>query len=327
MSLPRCMGRTALVRDEGNQAPIFADAMWRSGSTYLASRFAATGRYMLFYEPCHEGVGRRPSAARDRDRSRDRKLRHPDLEGGYFGAYEQRDPLTRKTLSALHAPDTSLRSVFNEGSDSAAAFYGALDRVARAQGKVAFLGFCRSGTQTGRAQEALGARGLHLWRDPREQFASYGWPDNDYFLTGTALQLGYSRQYGPLARSLAPTLYAAARMKLAALLPDRYARQQYRLARSVAADLAVEQAYAVFYLSWLISYRAGATQHVLSFSLTNLAEYADQRARVEEAFGIDFADLRPTPSHVRPDIDYDSFEAEVTRRLDALTARPVNADE
>lgn len=316
-----------MVRDFPDLASVFADAMWRSGSTYLASRFVASGRYMLFYEPCHEGVGRRPSSARDRDRQRDRNLRHPELEGGYFGTYERTDPLTGKSLRLLHAPDISLRSVFNEGTDAASAFYSALERVARHEGKTAFLGFCRSGTQTAHPRRLMAGRGLHLWREPRAQFASYGWPDNDYFMTGTLLQLGFSMRYRALACALAPDAFSAPILRLAYLLPDRYNRQRYRLARGVAANLSPEQSYALFYLSWLISYRAGAAQHELSFSLTGIAEDRAMRQRVEEVFGIDFTDLRSTPDRAKHEIDYDAIEADVARRLDALAGTPISAQE
>lgn len=309
-------------------APVlFADAMWRSGSTYLASRFAQSGRYLLFYEPCHEGVGRKPTAARDRDRNRDRDLRHPELEGGYFGTYERLDPVNGQPLRALHAPDMAVRNVYNEGSDAAADFLSALVRVARAEGKIAFLGFCRSGTQTARLRALLGGQGLHLWRDPRAQFASYGWPGNDYFMAGTLLQLSFSDRYAGLAAALAPEALRALRLRVAKLLPDRRTRDRYRLVRPVAAQMSAEQSYALFYLSWLLSYRAGAASHALSFSLSQLCDDAALRRRVTDAFGISFPDLRPTPARVVEGIDYDGVEAEVARRLDSVSAMPLSASE
>lgn len=306
---------------------LFADAMWRSGSTYLASRFAQSGRYMLFYEPCHEGVGRKPTAARDRDRARRRNLRHPELEGGYFGVYERLDLKSGQPLRMLHAPDMAVRTVFNEGSDDAADFLLALIRVARAQGKVAFLGFCRSGTQTARLRALLGGQGLHLWRDPRAQFASYDWPGNDYFMAGTLLQLSFSDRYAGLATALAPSALGALRLRLARFLPDRRTRDRYRLVRPVAARMTADQSYALFYLSWLLSYRAGAAGHALSFSLTQLCEDSVLRRRVTDQFGISFPDLHPTPDRTVERIDYDAVEAEVTRRLDALSETPDRASE
>ena len=50
---------------------------------------------------------------------------------------------------------------------------------------------------------ALPGRHLHLWRDPRHQFASYRPGRNDYFLPQTLLQLLASRSLAPAALALA----------------------------------------------------------------------------------------------------------------------------
>lgn len=300
---------------------IFAEAMWRSGSTYLASRFAASDRYMLFYEPCHEGVGRRPSKARTRDRQRDRNLRHPQLDGGYFGMYERADPASGLPLSRLFAPETSMRNVYGEASAATVAYLAALARTARAEGKTAFLGFCRSGTQLGPARAALGGASLHLWRAPREQFASYGWPENDYFITGTLLQLSFSKPYSRLAQQLAPCAFASSAVTLAKLLPDRRTRLRYRIASWTAAGLTPTDAYALFYLSWLICYQYGLAHSDVSFSLTQLTTDQELRQLVEERFGISFQNLRPTPSACLSGIDYDAIESRVSALLAGVGAK------
>lgn len=310
---------------EANSRAIFAHAMWRSGSTYLASRFAASERYLMFYEPCHEGVGRKPSAARSHDRSRDRQLNHPEIEGGYFGSYELLEPASGRPLSHFHAPDISVRNVYNTASGATIAYLSALIRTANAREKIAFLGFCRSGTQTGSAATAMGGRSLHLWRAPREQFASYGWPANDYFMAGTLLQLAFSPRYSVLARDLVPGALSAPALVLARLLPDRQTRSRYRLARHIAARLTAEQGYALFYLSWFISYRAGSSCSEMSFSLTELANDSALREQIEQEFGVELRDLRPTPGGFVDGIDYDRIEADVAALVNALSGVPYSA--
>jgi hypothetical protein len=278
---------------------------------------------MLFYEPCHEGVGRAPSKARTRDRGRDRNLRHPGLDGGYFGAYEQVDPQSQRSLASHFAPDISLRNVYAKASAAAVDYLGALSRFAQASGQTAFLGFCRSGTQATHAQTLLGGRGLHLWRAPREQFASYDWPNNDYFMAGTLLQLAHSRRYGALARALAPRALQAPLLRLALHLPDRHARSQYRLARRVVRALSPEQSYGLFVLSWLVSHIAGQTAAEHSFSLSELARDEALRATIETAYDIDFSALRETPGTIVEGIDYDRIEQSVSAQLSVLTGRPV----
>jgi hypothetical protein len=306
----------------GTSDLLFANAMWRSGSTYLASRFAASDRYLLFYEPCHEGISRRPSAARDRDRSRQRPLRHPSLEGGYFANYDLSEPESGLALSSFHAPDISLRNVYNDPSERAVHFLSRLGGAAHAKGQTAFLGFCRSGTQMPEAAQALGANSLHLWRAPREQFASYGWPDNDYFMAGTLMQLAFSRRFKGTAQRLTPRAFVSPFLHLALNLPDRQTRHRYRLARRAAAVLNGRESYALFYLSWLVSDRAGRSGAELSFSLTELAHDAGLKAQVEQRYGISLEDLRPTPAKLIDGIDYDAVEAEVEAAINSLIGAP-----
>jgi hypothetical protein len=277
---------------------------------------------MLFYEPCHEGVGRKASAARTRDRQRDRDLRHPQLEGGYFGMYERVDPMSGKRLADLFAPETSLRNVYGEASPATIAYLSALARTARGEGKTAFLGFCRSGTQMPPARSAIGGTSLHLWRAPREQFASYGWPQNDYFITGTLLQLAFSRRYAALARQLAPDAVGSLEVAISKLLPDRHTRLRYRIACRSAARLTPQQAYGLFYLSWLICYRHGSAHSDISFSLSELAADTQQRVEVEEMFDITFDNLRPTPAASVPGIDYDAIEKIVSALVGKRTEAP-----
>lgn len=301
---------------------LFANAMWRSGSTYLASRFAASDRYMLFYEPCHEGISRRPSAARGRDRSRARPLRHPTLEGGYFASYDLFEPESGLALSKFHAPDISLRNVYNDPSEWAMHYLSLLGDAAKARGQTAFLGFCRSGTQMPQAARILAAPSLHLWRAPREQFASYGWPNDDYFGAGTLMQLAFSRRFAEMARRLVPHAFTSPLLHLALRLPDRQTRNRYRLTRGVAARLSGTDSYKLFYLSWLICQRAGRAGAALSFSLTQLAQDSDLRSKVEDTYDITLDNLRPTPAKIIDRIDYETIEAEVELAIKSLTNTP-----
>ncbi len=67
-----------------NGSPVFLHSMWRTGSTYLASRFAEEARYCVFYEPFHEYVGSEKALLKVREEyARARALlRHPEVAGG-----------------------------------------------------------------------------------------------------------------------------------------------------------------------------------------------------------------------------------------------------
>ena len=97
---------------------------------------------------------------------------------------------------------------------------------------------------------ALPGRHLHLWRDPRHQFASYRPGRNDYFLPQTLLQLLASRSLAPAALTLArlsPGLAPLVRTASLTLPPPVVAR----LGRHLARGLSPEEGYALFYLSWV----------------------------------------------------------------------------
>lgn len=295
---------------------MFGLSMWRTGSTFLASRFAVAG-YQLFYEPCHEYVGshRTIAVARMRQSERLAALRHPDVGGGYFDIYDQRDPVSQRSLSALYDHAMCLRRVYDTATPASIEFLVSCQRVADHNGRRAFFGFCRSGTQQRTIHETLAGTYVHLWRAPRAQFCSYGWPDNDYFMPGTIIQLLLSRRYGATARRLVPALQGAGPW-LAALLPDRQYRMHYRIGRTIARRLDRDQCYALFYLSWRIAFASSLVSAAESFSLTQIANDPARRREIEAFCGIDLAGVTATPDDWVPNIAYDAIEA----RVDAILA-------
>ena len=300
--------------------PIYANAMWRTGSTYLASRFAAAPGYAMFYEPCHEYVGSRAAIAAARAAQADKlsTLRHPSVGGGYFDIFERTDPQSARALTDLYDPAACLRRVYDSPSKRTVAFIAACTRVAGADGKTAFLGFCRAGLQQRGLADAIPGTRLHLWRDPREQFASYGWPKNDYFVPGTLLQLILSPVLRHSAVELAPGLLASPEARLAALLPDRAYRMRYRLGRRIARRLDLPSLYALFHLAWLASFRSAEQGADASVSLTRLAAEPTLRAGFEERFGVRLDGVAATPAAPLP-FDAAPIEAQVERIADRVS--------
>ena len=182
--------------------PIYLHAMFRTGSTYLAARFAADPSFRLFYEPFHGDIaspGRLAQAAADYE-ARRQALGHDAIDGGYFAAYSALDPASARRLGALSRRRFSVHDPLNDLSAAGRAFLEACGRAARAERRRPVFGFSRSGLQVGSMRAALPGRHLHLWRDPRHQFASYRPGRNDYFLPQTLLQLLASRSLAPVAR-------------------------------------------------------------------------------------------------------------------------------
>ncbi len=311
---------------------IYLHAMFRTGSTYLAARFAADARFRLFYEPFHGDLASprrlaREAAAYD---ARRRALGHDPIEGGYFAAYTAPDPASGQPVRAASRWRFSVHDPLYDLSAAGLGFLDACGRAAAAEGRRPVFGFCRSGLQVGAMRAALPGRHLHLWRDPRHQFASYRPGLNDYFLPQTLLQLLASRTLAPAALMLArlspalPPLVRAASLHLPPPLVARYGR---RLARG----LSPEEGYALFYLGWLACFEHARAQAELSFSLSEMLASVVRQREVEAALGVRLEGLRPIDrAGALLDLDHGAVErrvealgypvAEASRRTTAATA-------
>lgn len=271
---------------------VFLHSMFRTGSTYLAARFAADPRYLMFYEPFHGGLASRRGIARSqRGYAASRAgLGHDPIDGGYWAAYLDVDPMTGRTPRALYRARFAVHDVLNGASPAGVSYLRACQRTAAAKGRAAMFGFCRSGLQVAGLAEALPGRHLHLFRDPRRQFASFEAAGRDYFLPQTLLQLLASRplaaaalEVGGLAAPLAPLVRAASRT----LPPAATAR----LGRGLARGLAPEARYGLFYLAWLACGAHGRAHARFSFALAE-AEAPARRRRIEEELGLRLEGLR-----------------------------------
>lgn len=298
---------------------VFAHSMWRTGSTFLASRFAQSERHMLFYEPFHEYIGSPKTIAQaaTMQRAKLASLRHADVGGGYFDSFMERDPLTGLNLWKLYPFSAGLRDVYNQAAPETIAYLEACIRVAAARDRIAFFGFCSSGSQQSELRRRLDGTHLHLWRSPREQFQSYDWPANDYFMPGTLIQLLLSRRLEPVATALAGGGIPRGAARVIEALPDRAYRMRYRFGRWLCRRLPRDRLYALFYLSWHVSRHSAQAQPELDFSLTAVAADRQKRDSLETLFGVDFGTLRPTPARYERDIAYEAIEAEVRARLAA----------
>lgn len=302
------------------QEPVFLHAMWRTGSSYLLSRFAAEEAYLPFYEPFNGEIGsRRLRGKAEKDYTqRLEALRHPSAGDGYFEVYDERDPLSGQELWRLAAPCLPLHDVYNGLSKQGAGLLEACIRLARSHGRAAVLGHCHSGLQILDMRRRFGGRHLYLTRPAREQFFSYAPLSNDFFMAATILQLLSSSPLQEHARALAPSL---ATMPASLLVP--FVREvphwvAMRLGRSLWRRLDYEEMYALFYLSWLVSNQAGQRQCDEIFSLTELREDAARRSAIETRYGISFAGLTQTPNNrTGIEVEFDAIEARVAALLAA----------
>jgi hypothetical protein len=152
------------------------------------------------------------------------------------------------------------------------------------------FGFCRSGLQVAGLAAALPGRHLHLFRDPRQQFASYEAAGRNYFLPQTLLQLMASRRLAAAAAELAglaPPLPPLVRAASRTLPPAALARLGRRLARGMTA----ETRYGLFHLAWLACGTHARAHARFSFALAEAAVPARRRA-IEAELGLGLDGLR-----------------------------------
>ncbi|TMV58649.1 hypothetical protein FGG78_36270, partial [Thioclava sp. BHET1] len=293
---------------------VFAHSMWRTGSTALARCFLSNPKYMVFYEPFHEYIASREmiiETTRAQCESSTR-LGHPEWAGGYFDTYLQRDPQTGKPLHELFDDSVALTSVYHKRpSAKARAFIAACSRVAEAQGKTAFFGFCRSGCQQGGLQSRR-TTSFYLWRAPRAQFRSYNWPENDYFVPRTIIQLARARRLWPILMQLLParTMIRIIRTGIPAWY---HATEQSHFYLKTARQLPPETHYALFYLSHRLSYLTAQKNGLPCLTISDIC--GPQRSWFEEQCEVSTALLQPTPDETFQDLPYAEIEDRVERLL------------
>lgn len=279
-----------------NGSPVFLHSMWRTGSTYLASRFAAEARYCVFYEPFHEYVGSDKTRLKVREEyARARALlRHPEVAGGLFDIYDRSEPLTKEPLWCAYDPRSAIRDVYGRMSAKSQEYLRACLRVAEQDRRIAVFGFCRSGTQLTEMCRLFAGRHLYLYRNPIEQFRSYDWPANDYFVPTTYLQLACSRRWRRVLK-LACDDHSALSVSACALSCNILdAMWSQRMARMLLRNLSAQDAFAISYLSWRVCLAAASEQGLELFSLNDLIAQRQLRNRLEGEFATRFEGLRST---------------------------------
>src|ERR1700752_4779331 len=77
-----------VARSPDDLRPVFLHGLWRSGSTYVWSRFRIARGAVCFYEPLHDGLRRltRERIARDTPHAVNAN-HHPPMEHPYFAEY------------------------------------------------------------------------------------------------------------------------------------------------------------------------------------------------------------------------------------------------
>lgn len=174
--------------------PIFVHGCWRTGSTYVWSKFREQARYRCYLEPLHEALIDQPESHFEQE-YRDQvtqKLRHPSLERHYFAEY----PFRAGGGVEKFAKDLPYKRYCLEPGEEDAAleeYVANLLAHAGAHGQVPVLQFNRGLLRSRWLHKKFNSLDVLLLRDPFETWLSYKSFADRYFITVTACIAGQNK--------------------------------------------------------------------------------------------------------------------------------------
>ena len=276
--------------------PVFLHGLWRSGTTYVWSRFREAPGTYCYYEPLNPGMRRLRQARLDRDTPELMARRgHPVLARPYFAEYAPL--LTRRGIRGYRPAFAHDRFALTpgEGHDALARYVASLVDHGASQGKVPVLGFNRTGLRVAWLRQRFASCDIHIDRDPLGVWASYRrhMADGNYSFFTFWLTIA--------ERNAAHPVFAP----LAARLPRPGLLERLRLAspkRSYAAALdrmGDEETYLMVVYVWAACalHALGHCDVVIDMGRAGEPGYATDRAdAVRAASGLDvrFDELRAT---------------------------------
>jgi len=190
------------MREPFTQQPIFIHAFWRTGSTYLWSKFREQSRYRAYYEPLHEVYIDASVQKLEAAWSNEMPviMRHPRLGTSYFAEYEgfigagsshfeKGLPYQRYCLEEAE-PDEPLRNYIAD-----------LLIFALANGQTPVLQFNRSLLRTGWLTAHFNPVNILLLRRPIDTWKSFISFEHHYFPTVLCMIAGQN-QHRPILQGV-----------------------------------------------------------------------------------------------------------------------------
>jgi hypothetical protein len=313
---------------------VFLQGLWRSGSTYVWSRFRRDAAARCYFEPLHEGMGRlTPKRIWRESGAMGEGLRHPRLDAPYFAEYA---PLLARRGVARYRPGFA-RERFALGPEDRHAplerYIDGLIAHAWSEGRVPVLGFNRGNFRMGWMARRFDPCTVFVERDAEAVWGSYmdhAAQGNFTFLKNWLLILERNRRcplFAPLAE-IAP---------LRRGLTARLRKPKHHYAEVIAAARPEDLYLMVRYL-WTASLAQAAAhaQVIVDVSAASddpgLARSAGAAMRAACGLKVDFADCRAPAPHrpldpaVRRALDADAMALLPDAALAPLAQARVQAD-
>jgi hypothetical protein len=282
--------------------PIFLHGLWRSGSTYVWSRFRATDGVVCYYEPLHDGLARLTRDRIHRDTPEAVQTNHhPALAQPYFTEFA---PLVegrgvrnyqRRFAYTHFAPAT------DEDDPALQAYVQGLIDHAWSQGRAPVFGFNRTGLRIAWLRARFEACNIHIDRDPIDVFSSYlgQLQAGNYYYFVKWMQIIAGNADHPLFASALPLFRQPSRAEALYVNPKHFYRR-------VIDEASLETLYSITFLAWAVC-AVHALEHsdlVIDTAMTDRSGYGEAvAAEVRQHCGlsVDFADMQaPTaPSPLR----------------------------
>jgi hypothetical protein len=302
--------------------PVFLHCMWRTGGTYLFSRFREEPRYYCYYEPLHEALAEldEPMIRRHAGADVAREMSHPVLEEPYFAEYR---PLLAPNGRGVRDYEErfAIRSFFKVRDRSLVRYLTHLLQQARHERRQPVLKFCRSIGRMQLLRRNFDAFHVYLYRNPRDQWESYVKHCNPYYMPLTCVIAALSRSHRLKLRDLLqrdlpqlPTTFGY--VNVASVVSLQQIGEEY------VKTLSREDQYLILYYLWRWALSEGRTHADFVVDIDGLCHDSAQRQEVEDLFGIRLVDCRIkqyAPSEVTLPT---ATKAALEKRLDASALFP-----
>jgi len=321
--------------------PVFLHGLWRSGSTYIWSRFRVAEATRCYYEPLHDGL-RRLTLERIRRDTPDtvQNNHHPAMDQPYFAEFA---PLVAgrgvQGYRRRFAYD-DFAPARDRADGPLEAYVRGLINHARGENRSAVLGFNRTGLRIGWLADRFDACNIHIDRDPIDVFASYLsqlQAGNFYYFVKWMQIIAGNSSYPPFGRALSRFRGVSA-IQSWLLGPKRYYR-------GIADAASMDTLYAITFLAWAVC-ALHALEHsdlIIDIALADRPDYGGEIAEtvrkqtgLKVSFGEMHAPASPSPlrlAHQReienevlswlvaPEADGLFDRARIRRRLGELSTR------
>jgi hypothetical protein len=228
--------------------PVFLHGLWRSGSTYVWSRFRAADGALCYYEPLHDGLARLTRARIDRDTPEAiRHNRHPVLEQPYFAEFKPLVGLRGVKGYQRRFAYSRFAPAIGDHDPALEAYVRRLIEHAHGENRSPVLGFNRTGLRIGWLAQHFDAFNIHIDRDPIDVFSSYVSQMNEgnYYYFVKWMQIIAGNPDYPLFRAALPLFRQPSSIEQLLRGPKKYYRD-------VVTESSLVTLYSITFLAWAI---------------------------------------------------------------------------